>query len=148
VIFQVEADDRTLKSWELYQDRHKTRADKVVYTVMLPAVPTHPDRRTITAPSNVHTERLSAVPVSSGDVEELPDVSQALVPNARKHSDISFKLSPESTLLLGDEDNGPSEAVPELSGVVAVDAIDQAKESTPVSSDRSSPADSRRSDTA
>lgn len=133
VTFQVEADDRTLKSWELYQNRHKQVADTVVYSVMLPAVPTHSERRTIIVSANVHTEKLGAIPVSNEDLDKFPNVSQALAPSTRKQSDISFKLSPESTLLLGDEDSRNEEVVLATPNVAMIGASDDAMESIPES---------------
>jgi hypothetical protein len=91
VEFQVEADNRTLESWEKYQSRATGVNQRIVYSVMLPTVPTHPDRRTVTANANAsHIEE--KVTVNTNPSKKEPDVTQALIPGARKHSTVAYNL--------------------------------------------------------
>lgn len=93
VQFQVEADDRTLRSWEAYQSENRSDSRRVVYSVMLPVVPKHPDRRTVVARATVNAEvRSSIVAYDDASMDKLPDVTEALVPGANKRSTIDFDL--------------------------------------------------------
>ena len=95
VEFMVQAEDRTLRSWERYQQRYcSDGADwdqHIVYSIELPPVPSYPDQRTVVA--NVHdTEILQKVsddPDASNTGEKL---AKAIVPGTRKASTASFKL--------------------------------------------------------
>jgi hypothetical protein len=94
VQFQVEADDRTLRSWEAYQSENRTDSKRVVYSVMLPVVPKHPDRRTVVARATVNAEVRSSMVAydDASSIEKLPDVTEALVPGTNKRSTIDFDL--------------------------------------------------------
>lgn len=109
VEFQVEADDRTLKSWEKYQSRATDVDEHIIYSVMLPVVPTHPDRRTVIASANVsHVEE--KITVDKHPLQNGPDVTQALLPGARKQSTVAYNLQAVDTFSLHDSTKQGSEA--------------------------------------
>jgi hypothetical protein len=96
VEFFVEADDRTLKSWERYQRQVGpsglgSSGEHIVYSVSLPPVPNYPDKRTVIATSD-------APEIQEGVIED-PNranygakMTNAIVPGARKASTVSFGL--------------------------------------------------------
>jgi hypothetical protein len=94
VQFQVEADDRTLRSWEAYQRENETNDNtRVVYSVMLPVVPKHPDKRTVVAQATVDTElRNILVTYDDATIDKMPDVTEALIAGAQKRPTTDFEL--------------------------------------------------------
>lgn len=91
VEFHVEADGRTLASWERYQSRPRRTDEYIVYSIMLPPVPTHPDRRTVIAQANIsHVEE--GVTINTDREKKGSDIRQALVANGRKPSTVAYCL--------------------------------------------------------
>ena len=100
VEFFVQADARTLASWERYSRRHTGRHNAdlgddgedyhIVYDVDLPPVPTYPDKRTVLAvPRDVIAVETKIDPdaPNSGVI-----LTNAITPGARKESTVSFRL--------------------------------------------------------
>jgi hypothetical protein len=96
VEFLVEVDDRTLKSWERYQ--HNTESstpgsdgEHIVYSILLPPVPNHPDKRTVLADSDIPEIQPKASPTPNRSSHGA-NMDDTIVPGARRASTIPFGL--------------------------------------------------------
>ncbi|KIW06046.1 uncharacterized protein PV09_03222 [Verruconis gallopava] len=97
VEFQVEADDRTLRSWERYQSQAWSDDEHIVYSVTLPRVPKRPPRSTVIAASSVSHVREEVTPRSDDASSKGPDVRGAFVPDAADPSTVAYRLTPART---------------------------------------------------
>jgi hypothetical protein len=94
VEFFIEADDRTLQSWENYQRRVDPTVhpdEHIVYSVLLPPVPCYPDKRTVLANSDEVLIEEKATPNPNAPNTGL-GLTDAIVPGARRASTMSFGL--------------------------------------------------------
>lgn len=108
VEFFVQAEDRTLRSWERHQQRYCPNGEDcdqhIVYSVDLPPVPSYPDKRTVMADANEAEilERVTEDPNAPNTGEKL---TKAIVPGVRKASTASYKLQS-----IDDDDSTPSKS--------------------------------------
>lgn len=95
VEFFVQAEDRTLRSWERYQQRYNSNGadwnQHIIYSIDLPPVPSYPDKRTVIAHANEAeiVRRVAEDPDAPNTREKL---TNAIVAGIRKSSTASYKL--------------------------------------------------------
>lgn len=87
----IEADDRTLISWEDYKRRNPDK--RIFYSISLPTVPTYPGQQSVVVNGDGITVEEKVVPGPNAQ-NNRPGLAQAIIPGIRKASTMSLALQP------------------------------------------------------